>query len=155
MTCLKLPEKVHYIDFFTDLVKLSYIGDIRTFLRAEKKEKARNMVEGSLNQYKNLYGKYFEKYNIKIENDYIIITKENLEYIFLNIREEFLINTFNESKIFFNPNRNVEYFIGKLNDRQRKDIIEKYIKKMNLKYSIYGVISGIFSTDFIKGVNIF
>lgn len=150
---MKTPVKVHIVDFFTELVKLSYIGDIRTYLKAEKKEKARNMVEGSLNNYIDLYGKYFENFCIKLENDYLIFTEENLENMFKNIREDFILNVFSKSKIFYNPLVNDHYFSRRLNSEQRKEIIDYYIKSLNLKYSIYGIISGVFSTDFVKGVN--
>jgi len=121
-------------------------------LKAEKKEKARNIVEGSVEKYSDLYGKYFIKYHIKLENDYVIFTQQNLEEIFNSIREDFILNVFNKSRIYFNPRVNAEYFIRRLDSDQRKEIIDYYIKSLNFQYSKYGIISGVFSTDFIKGV---
>jgi len=121
-------------------------------MKAEKKEKARNIVEGALDRYIELYGKYFEIYKIKLENNFLIFNDDIYKIMFLNIREDFLTNAFIESKILFNSNQDIEFFIKRLNFEQRKIIIEKYIKKLNLRYSIYGIVSGVFSTDFIKGV---
>lgn len=153
MTALKSPTKIHIVDFFTDLVKLSYIGDFRTYMKAEKKEKANNIVQGALNFYIELYKIYFTKYKIKFENDYLFIDQENLEMLFSNLNENLALKIMINSKNYFADNKSYsEFFIKRLDYLQRRILLENYIKKQNLKFSIYQIIAGLISADITKSV---
>ena len=61
---MKNIQKINKIDFYVDLANLSYIGDIRTYLRAEKKDKIKNVVIGAIKYYDDIYRDIIEKYNI-------------------------------------------------------------------------------------------
>lgn len=138
-----------------DIAEISYLGDIRTYMKAEKKNKILNVVLGAFDEYLNIYGPIMTKYCLKSnENeDYIIQDEYKMENLYDLIPKKFL----GSLKIFCNNYENEKefkkYFLYKLNHTERKYLIEAYLKKLNLKYSIYGILSGIFTTDVHKSVN--
>jgi hypothetical protein len=134
------------------LANISYIGDIRTYLKAEKEDKVKNVILGALNYYEEIYDKIALKYSINYDNEYYYINhdKSSLEFYFKNIPIEFkrrLINNEDENDF---KNKLCKCY----SHIERKKLIDSHLKRLNLKYSIYGIVSGIYSSDFFKGVNL-
>jgi hypothetical protein len=132
-------------DFYADLAKLSYIGDIRTYMKAEKKDKIQNVVVGAVEEYNKIYDPFFNKYHIannanKLELLYDILPSKFIRSIQLN------------SNIFLPDHEFKSIFLYKLNHEGRRRLIDNYLKKLNLKFSIYGIFSGLISTDIDKSV---
>jgi hypothetical protein len=132
-----------------DLANLSYIGDIRTYLKAEKKDKTKNVVLGAIEYYDEVYRAIIEKYNISNDSETFEFPPEmNLRHI-QNLPDHFIsslmlyLKEFNKEDFKYNFCRNMNY-------NQRRYILESYIKKINLTYSCKGIISGLYSTDLHK-----
>lgn len=142
-------REITKLDFFIELAKLSYIGDFRTYVRAEKKDKVTNVVLGAFPLYEHIYKKYFEKYRINENNLLNIEIDMNIhkyEKFYDNLPENFKKGLAKYSKLTENQLKNTIF-----NDN--KHLIENYIKHLNLKYSICAIISALYSTDIHKSVN--
>ena len=143
---MKNKSEVNTVEFFIDLAKLSYIGDIRTHFKAEKKDKIKNVVLGALDSYMILYKPIFEEFDVKIRGDMLVFDEKHNDKYFHNIPNLFMtnlqlhINDYNSKSKFENQFQSYK-------TEKRREIIDNYIKSLNLKYSIYGVMSGIFTTN--------
>ena len=141
--------KISKVEFFIHLANLSYIGDIRTYLKAEKKDKIKNVVLGALDYYLDIYSECIDKYNISSNPDIFEFAPElnirhlnNLPKHFLNSFRMYL-NEFNQEEFIFNFARNMTH-------DQRNIILSAYLEKINFKYSSLGILSGLYSTDLNK-----
>ncbi len=151
-----LDTPVDKIKFYQKLVEVSYMGDIRSYFKAESKDKTLNIVLGAVDLYDEIFNKYFnllslEKENLKIslkeksDND---LWKKCIE----ELPEEFLREISN-----IKHNKNLDVFkeeICKGASEQRKTLLTNYIKNLNLKTSISGIIIALFSTNINKIVSI-
>jgi hypothetical protein len=149
---LKNSAKISIVDFFVDLAKLSYQGDIRTYLKAEKKDKINNVVLGALDLYLQIYQPMLDSYNVKKNGDYFIFDKkfnqdhyEKLPDLF-KINLQLYMNNYSSKEEFEN------IFINKLTHEDRRFIIDSYLKRLNFYFSTYGIMSGLYSTNFSKSV---
>jgi hypothetical protein len=144
---LKNKSEVNTVDFFIDLAKVSYIGDIRTHFKAEKKDKIKNVVLGALDSYMILYKPIFDEFDVKICGDMLVFNEKLNDKHFHNIPKLFMtnlqlhINDFNCKSQFKNT------FLNTFTTEKRREIIDSNLKSLNLKYSIYGVMSGIYTTN--------
>jgi hypothetical protein len=91
---LKLPNIISQIDIYREIVQLTFLGDVRTKLKAETPNKIDNIVLGGLNNFKDLYKGVISKYEksgslceingqFTINNDNNHIYLNNLSYSFL------------------------------------------------------------------------
>ena len=72
LIALKNKDSVDKDKFYEDIIKISYIGDIRNALYLEDKEKAKKMLKGAYSLYDNMYSKYAlssSKYKLKLNKD--------------------------------------------------------------------------------------
>jgi hypothetical protein len=148
---LKNIQKINKIDFYVDLANLSYMGDIRTYLRAEKKDKIKNVVIGAIEYYDDIYRDIIEKYNISKDPQIFEFIPEmnlrhleNLPYPFVNSLMSYT-KEFNKEEFKYNFCRN-------MNNNERRYIIDSYLEKRNFLYSCKGIISGVYSTDLNKSL---
>ena len=112
------------------LVELSYVGDLRTYIKYEKSDKIKEMIEGSFDQYEKIYGNMFEE------------TK--------NMSRNHLISTIEQN----NPSfvRTVRIASMKRNgfvEFSRRDV-ECQLKRLNFKVSVVSAFSALLTTPFIK-----
>jgi hypothetical protein len=142
--------KVTLKDFFKDIVRLSFIGDVRTYLKAERSDKIDNIVLGAFEEYVKLYKPFFEKYNIVIEHEHIILSQRVNEEVYNNIPLSFLENVKINAKLYLSQKEFKDRFINNFSSNNRRLILENYIKKINLKYSIYALITGLYSSNISK-----
>jgi hypothetical protein len=118
-------------------------------LKAEKKDKIKNVVLGAIEYYDEVYHDLLERYNISSNKDEFEFAPElNLRH-FNNIPENFLnslmvyIGEFNKEEFKYNFARNMSY-------QDRRLLLDSYLKKTNLQYSCSGILSGLYSTDIHK-----
>jgi hypothetical protein len=142
--------RVDKFNFFKDIVKLSYMGDVRTYFKAEKKDKIDSIVHGAYEEYISLYSNFFEKYKFSNESEYIEINKESIFKLYDNIPRSFLNDLKIKSGYFISDFEFKVYFINKLSPIQRRKLIENYIKQMNLKYSCSAILTGLYSSNITK-----
>ncbi len=130
-----------------DLAKISYIGDIRTHLKAEKKDKIKNVVLGALDSYLELYKPILDEYDVKIRGDNLVFNENLKEKHYHNIPNLFMTNLQLHTNDYNSKSYFKNYFLNTYRADTRREIIEDYLKSLNLKYSIYGVLSGMFTTN--------
>jgi hypothetical protein len=166
---LKNPEEINLFDFFLDLANISYIGDIRTYLKAEKSNKMRNTVLGGFNYYLDLYSanfekighnllKYFDPNDTYSENTKIELKlSDNIKRdLYRDIPKKFMnsligrqsLNSLNPSN--FNEKKFEENFLFKMTYKERKEVIDSYLKSSNLRISVFNLASAKYSTNFTK-----
>lgn len=117
------------------IVEISYLNDIRMITHIENPKKINNIVEGNEPYLREIYQPFIMMRTIpytKFENDKLILQD------YEKVKKQCIMNLPNTIHIE--------------NNKQPIKNLEKIIKKRNLKYSIYGVLSGLFSSDIHKGV---
>jgi hypothetical protein len=146
--------KVSLLSFFKDIVSLSFMGDIRTYLKAERKDKVDNIVIGAFEQYVKLYDLFFKKYNITVKDDLIYLTPDILVNVYDNIPKAFLQNVKINSNNYISDKEFKLLFLIK-DTTVRRSIITQYIKKLNFRYSLSALLTGIYSSNFAKIVSFY
>lgn len=132
-----------------NIVGISYLGDIRFYLKGEKQSKVKDIYTGS---YKNLLDEYSEY--IKVYK--IIYQKNNSIEDMVNKAIDDLPNGLKQ-RIYFKEYKNMHYdkylFLIKNQDTsERRRVIIRYIESINLKYSIKYLLLSIFTSPLLKGV---
>lgn len=158
---LKNPQKISKVEFFIDLARISYIGDFRTYMRAEKKDKVKNVVLGAFDEYVKIYNPYIHKYNSAGDNedffDFNPDKSSSTDFyseLYNSIPQSFLIN-FKYYLNLYTDNKDFKYILlNRMNFNDRKLLIDSFLKHLNFKASLYGIMSGIFSTDIHKIVSV-
>jgi hypothetical protein len=145
---------VSFSDFFKDIVSLSYMGDIRTYLKAERKDKIDNVVLGAFEQYMQLYGDFFKKYEIEVKDGMMYINPLVLDRLYDNIPEAFLEGAKILSGYYMSAEEFKSLFLAKLSSRERRIIFERYIRKLNLHYSVIALLTGLYSSNISKIVTL-
>ena len=132
---LTLPEdKKNLIDIYVQICGLSYLGDTRMKF-AENPRKVLNIVEGSLDAFKEIY---------KTENEYFEINK-NDEVV---IEYDKLLNDIDKL-----PSSLLEY-LGNDN-KNKEEVCEKilsYFTKLNKEESTKQTIKGIYTNGIVRSV---
>ncbi len=134
---LTLPEDRHQlIDIYTQICGLSYLGDTRMKF-AENPRKVLNIVEGSFDSLKEIYG-------------------TSNQYFKTNKQDEVTIN---DKKIMQDINLLPEYLIKYLGDdihSNDKEIISmkilEYFTELNKKESSMQTIKGLYSNGFTRSI---
>ena len=152
-----MDKPIDKINLYKDIVELSFMGDIRLYFKAEIKDKTLNVVLGAEELYDEIYSKYFKLYDLDREN--LIKTleltfKNDLEKQKLikmcveNLPKEFI----NEVQKYKNLDRNIDMavYLSRLENSNRNELINSYIKQLNLRTSIFGIFTALISTDFNK-----
>ena len=134
---LTLPkDKNKLIDIYTQICGLSYLGDTRMKF-AENPRKVLNIVEGSYDNFKEIYG---------TNNLYFKTNKKNV----VTIDYERLMKDINKL-----PNSLIEY-IGKDIDRLDRDTIclkiLSYFSEINKKESTVQTIKGLYSNGIVRSI---
>jgi hypothetical protein len=127
-------------------------------MKAEKSDKPKNIVLGSFDKYKEIYSELFSEYSIELKDDIILFNEKSLEKMYNDLEKNFLLELIkksnkNSTKFPLIDNKEEEFrekFIYKYSYLERRENIEKNIKRKNLKFSIYGILSGLISTDPFK-----
>ena len=132
-------------ELYREIVELTYLGDIRTKVKAEVYNKADNIVHGGLEYFDALYKGVIDQHQ---EGNYI--TLKNREITISN-PEIYHSSLHNLPYNFTNTRLNKELL--SYDYRKRKEIIDKYISELNYYSSINGILSGIISTNPIKLVS--
>ena len=131
LIALKNKECVDKDKFYEEIIKISYIGDIRNALYLEDKEKAKKMLKGAYSLYDNMYSKYAlssSKYKLKLNKD--------LNFYFNRLPKLF--------KDKFPSN-----FIKK-DIKERTLIINRILKINNLMSSTMNALMGLYSSPDIN-----
>lgn len=132
---LTLPDdKNNLIDIYVQICGLSYLGDTRMKF-AENPRKVLNIVEGSLDKFKEIY---------KTENEYFKIDKNN----------EIVIN-YNKlySDINKLPSSLLEYLGDDIKDKEVvKEKILAYFTELNKEESTKQTIKGIYTNGIVRSV---
>jgi len=149
LTILKNKETVKKVDFFEDLAKISYIGDIRTYMKAEKKDKIKNAVLGSFDYYLEVYDEIIKKYNISTDNEYFQFDHQLNEELIEKLPKYF-IRRFMDHLNIFDEKEFKHFFCQEFNFELRKMLLDSYLSKLNLKNSTQGIIKSLYSTDMTK-----
>ncbi len=134
---LTLPEGKHQlIDVYTQICGLSYLGDTRMKF-AENPRKVLNIVEGSFDSLKKIYG---------TSNDYFKPTKE-----FVSIDDAKMIHDINKL-----PKYLLEYLDDVLATKDisiiRKKILE-YFTELNKKESSLQTVKGIYTNGIVRSIS--
>ena len=100
-------------DYYKTIAKLSYLGDIRTRLHCENKNKINNIVEGSKDFFEETYGSWDDEFHNKV-------------YKAPDYQDKYLINKINEL-----PNALKYTLLNTLSDKQLNNpkIVAKAIRK--------------------------
>ena len=149
MTILKNKETIKKVDFFEDLAKISYIGDIRTYMKAEKKDKIKNAVLGSFDYYLEVYDEIIKKYNISTDNENFQFDHRLNEELIEKLPKYF-IRRFMDHLNIFDEKEFKHFFCQEFNFELRKMLLDSYLSKLNLKNSTQGIITSLYSTDMTK-----
>lgn len=132
---LTLPEdKKNLIDIYVQICGLSYLGDTRMKF-AENPRKVLNIVEGSLDAFKEIY---------KTENEYFEINKNDE----VAIEYDKLLNDIDKL-----PSSLLEY-LGNDN-KNKEEVCEKilsYFTKLNKEESTKQTIKGIYTNGIVRSV---
>ncbi len=157
---MKNPEKINLLDFFIDLAQISYVGDVRTYVKAEKSNKMRNTVLGGFSYYQDLYSNNFNKIGLNLQKNLAINSNTENINIELNLSEKTIrqlyraipISFFHSVKYreFMIDSKFEENFLFNMTYKERKELIDSYLISSNLKNSVFNIISAIYSTDFNK-----
>jgi hypothetical protein len=131
-------------------------------MKAEKSDKPKNIVLGSYDKYKEIYSDLFKEYFIEIRDDLIFFNEKSLEKMYDDLEVNFLMELIKNIEVYSSPFKNndnkekefKEKFIYRYTYLERKEIIEENIKRKNFEFSIYGILSGLISTDPFKIVKI-
>lgn len=137
VSLLTLPkDKKKLIDVYTQICGLSYLGDTRMKF-AENPRKVLNIVEGSFDNFKEIYG---------TNNSYFKTNKKNE----ITIDYERLMKDINKL-----PNSLIEY-IDKDIERLDKDTIclkiLSYFSEINKKESTVQTIKGLYSNGIVRSI---
>lgn len=124
-------------------------------MKAEKKNKVRNVVLGAYDSYIDVYKDYITKYSVIDKNDVIHFNKKFLIEHLNNLPNSFVSGLKLYSNNVLNDNNFKDLFLFNFSHLERKFLIEIYLKSINFKYSIYGMLSGLYSTDLNKSVIFF
>lgn len=144
--CDKLKFEILY-----NILNLSYIGDIRFYLRGEKKSKVKDMLNGSFNIYYNHFHDEFEELfsllNSKKNHKYNIIFKE-----YLNKLPNSYICKIKMMNYNYISNESFKDLLANCSFIVRKEVVFNYLKKINFKMSLKAFVINTFTSKFSKGV---
>jgi translocator assembly and maintenance protein 41 len=152
------PEAVEIQKFLQDIIEISFKGDFRTYFKAEKPEKTKNLLLGAYPQYLEIYQPILKKieilsiFNAPTFDEKLKIkqTKNSLNSHFQNLPQNI------KEKILRSNKDNLEFlnnFLDTFSYNERKILIEKILKDLNFKYSFYGILTGLYSTNLDKNVS--
>lgn len=142
-------------EFFTNLVSLSYTGDIRFKLKGEKKNKVEDIVSGGFNNLKE----YYEK-QLSLECEFLksLKTKLNSESVSSECIYNLLSNLprgfITRLKIYNNFYRSNDDFIKYLSFikyDKRRVLILSLLQHNNLRVSFNALIIGLITSPILKG----
>eukprot|EP00826_Nyctotherus_ovalis_P054986 TRINITY_DN7269_c0_g1_i1.p1 TRINITY_DN7269_c0_g1~~TRINITY_DN7269_c0_g1_i1.p1 ORF type:complete len:162 (+),score=35.08 TRINITY_DN7269_c0_g1_i1:546-1031(+) len=114
----------------TEICKISYIGDIRFWFRAENPRKVQNLVEGNYNHLLPIYKELLADISMPLTDEKVKASEEEL----LRLWEENMV----ESMQF-----------GGKGLGERVESAKKRISGINRKGSFKGILCGAFSTDVV------
>lgn len=131
-------------DLYVNISKFSYLGDIRngikifgkTFLNHENPNKIYNLVDGSFQEYENIFK--------NIDCDFIEFNKDeyelDIEKMYLAAKEFLPINLYHY----------LEKSIEEQNYEKTKELLIKYFSNKNRLSSLVQALKGFITTDFKK-----
>jgi len=120
-------------ELYENLCSLSFIGDWRQILHIENPNKIRNIVNGSFNDFKNIYSNLNDQYYFKNRFDKISINHDKIIDDLYTLPNDLQLKIL--SKIHHN-----------LNDKDLENIkktIEHYLRTINIKASAIQPIKGL------------
>lgn len=147
-------EKVIYEILF-NILNLSYIGDVRFYLKGEKRSKVQDMLDGgSLEIYFENYKNEFEEIFLMLENNHLNDTN-SLNLLIKNYLNRLPLEYLSKIKLsnsFFKDNDSFIDFLSNNTFNTRINIINTYLKKINFNISLRAFVINTFTSKFSKGV---
>lgn len=135
-------------EIFTNIVSLSYLGDIRFKIKGEKVTKIRDIVDGGYDYFVDYYKPtikenvdFFNKNNIDSYNAFI-------NSMIHSLPKELVSQISNKNKI---ENANLKEYLSQLTFEERRKVLITYLEKVNFSVSCKALFSSFLASKVIKG----